>query len=218
MIFAVIITFLSEKMTKEIGALTTTFYLNAWGLLFLLIILTSFSKYLPPQSNMGWVAMALNGVFNIGAWVFFFAGMQRIGATRASGMAFTLGAVPAMLVEGSKALYNVSKDELEALRQFVPDWSRNSTLIPMRDEKTGELKYIDFSHANAYDTLIRPLQSIVNAVQDGRTDEDQLGLTYEQLEDAMTNVNSDYRKKYMDIRKNNLHKMKPIPVCKMKDE
>ena len=84
MIFAVIITFLSEKMTNEIGALTTTFYLNAWGLLFLIIILTSISKYLPPQSNMGWVAMALNGVFNIGAWVFFFAGMQRIGATRAS--------------------------------------------------------------------------------------------------------------------------------------
>ena len=38
MIFAVIITFLSEKMTNEIGALTTTFYLNAWGLLFLLIM------------------------------------------------------------------------------------------------------------------------------------------------------------------------------------
>jgi len=84
MIFAVIITFLSEKMTNEIGALTTTFYLNAWGLLFLLIILISLSDYLPPQSNMGWLAMALNGVFNIGAWVFFFAGMQRIGATRAS--------------------------------------------------------------------------------------------------------------------------------------
>mgnify|MGYP001450135511 FL=1 len=53
---------------------------------------------------------------------------------------------------------------------------------------------------------------------DGRTDEDQLGLTYEQLEDAMTNVNSDYRKKYMDIRKNNLHKMKPIPVCNINDK
>ena len=52
----------------------------------------------------------------------------RIGATRISGMAFTLGAVPAALVEGSKALYNVSQDELDALRQFVPDWSRNSTL------------------------------------------------------------------------------------------
>ena len=53
---------------------------------------------------------------------------------------------------------------------------------------------------------------------DGRTDEDQLGLTYEQLEDAMTNVNSDYRKKYMDIRKNNLHKMKPIPICNINDK
>ena len=53
---------------------------------------------------------------------------------------------------------------------------------------------------------------------DGRTDEDQLGLTYEQLEDAMTNINSDYRKKYMDIRKNNLHKMKPIPVCNINDK
>ena len=53
---------------------------------------------------------------------------------------------------------------------------------------------------------------------DGRTDEDQLGLTYEQLEDAMTNINSDYRRKYMDIRKNNLHKMKPIPVCNINDK
>jgi drug/metabolite transporter (DMT)-like permease len=84
MIFAVIITFLSEKMINEIGALTTTFYLNAWGLLFLLLILLFVSDYVPPQSTMGWAAMALNGVFNIGAWVFFFAGMQRIGPTRAS--------------------------------------------------------------------------------------------------------------------------------------
>ena len=66
-----------------------------------------------------------------------------------------------MLVEGSKALYNVSKDELEALRQFVPDWSRNSTLIPMRDENTGELKYIDFSHSNAYDVVARPFRTLL---------------------------------------------------------
>jgi len=36
----------------------------------------------------------------------------------------------------------------------------------------GSFKYIDFSHANAYDTLLRPLQTVVNSVQDGRTDED----------------------------------------------
>lgn len=50
---------------------------------------------------------------------------------------------------------------------------------------------------------------------DGRTDEGQLGLKYEELEEAMNNVNSTNREKYEKIRKMNLHKMEPIPVCKI---
>ena len=50
---------------------------------------------------------------------------------------------------------------------------------------------------------------------DGRTDEGQLGLKYEELEEAMNNPNSPNREKYEKIRKMNLHKMKPIPVCKI---
>ncbi len=50
---------------------------------------------------------------------------------------------------------------------------------------------------------------------DGRTDVGQLGLTYEQLEEAMTNPNSPNRSKYLEKRKLNLHKMGPIPVCKI---
>ena len=50
---------------------------------------------------------------------------------------------------------------------------------------------------------------------DGRTDEGQLGLKYEELEEAMNNVNSVNRAKYEKIRKMNLHKMEPIPVCKI---
>ena len=49
---------------------------------------------------------------------------------------------------------------------------------------------------------------------DGRNDEDQLGMTYEELEKAMTNTNDPNYKKYLEIRKKNLHKMNPIPVCK----
>ena len=48
---------------------------------------------------------------------------------------------------------------------------------------------------------------------DSRNDENQLGLTYKQLEEAMENKNSEYYKKYEEIRGPNLHKMKPIPVC-----
>ena len=50
---------------------------------------------------------------------------------------------------------------------------------------------------------------------DGRTDEGQLGLKYQELEEAMNNVNSINREKYEKIRKMNLHKMEPIPVCKI---
>ena len=60
---------------------------------------------------------------------------------------------------------------------------------------------------------------------DGRTDEDQLGMTYDDLERAMiqdsmgaiVTVKKDIKKLdiYKNIRKQNLHKMEPIPVCSM---
>ena len=53
---------------------------------------------------------------------------------------------------------------------------------------------------------------------DSRNDEDQIGLTYEQLEEAMNNSDSQYYEKYKRIREPNLHKMNPIPVCKFNDD
>ena len=63
------------------------------------------------------------------------------------------------------------------------------------------------------------LQEIIDAPptcrlwDDGRTDEGQLGLKYNELEEAMENPNSPNRAKYEIIRKQNMHKMEPIPVC-----
>ena len=53
---------------------------------------------------------------------------------------------------------------------------------------------------------------------DGRTDIGQLGMSYQELEEAMKDTNNKGHKKYLEIRKRNLHKMNSIPVCKMKDE
>lgn len=68
---------------------------------------------------------------------------------------------------------------------------------------------------------------------DGRTDEDQLGMTYPELERAMANDKLDREcvyqtleipmareekaqlNHYRKLRKRNMHKMEPIPVCKM---
>ena len=54
--------------------------------------------------------------------------------------------------------------------------------------------------------------------EDGRPDVSQLGMSYQDLEKAMMDENSPYYKKYLEIRNRNLHKMKPIPVCKMKND
>lgn len=85
-------------------------------------------------------------------------------------------------------------------------------------------------------------QEIVNAAptdglwDDGRTDEDQIGMTYPDLERMMaldflkrasivdsdmpgsTKLSADNRKKlkrYQELRARNMHKMNPIPVCQM---
>ena len=68
---------------------------------------------------------------------------------------------------------------------------------------------------------LKILDEIINAQPtdglwvDGRTDEDQLGLSYKELEEAINNPNSSNREKYEKIRKLNLHKMELIPVCKI---
>jgi hypothetical protein len=96
---------------------------------------------------------------------------EGIGYTRLLGFTTTVAAIPVATTAAFQALYDVTDEEREAIRRFAAQWSKNSTLLPIKQDD-GSFKYIDFSHANAYDTLIRPLQSIVNAVQDGRTDED----------------------------------------------
>jgi NAD+ synthase len=53
---------------------------------------------------------------------------------------------------------------------------------------------------------------------DGRNDEDQLGMSYDELEQAMVNKNDLNHEKYLEIRKKNLHKINPITVCKFNDE
>ena len=52
---------------------------------------------------------------------------------------------------------------------------------------------------------------------DGRTDERQLGMSYEDLEKAMLNIKDKNYEKYLKIRKRNLHKMNLIPICKFND-
>ena len=97
--------------------------------------------------------------------------LKGIGMKRILGMTATVGGIPAATVAAFQATQNVDDEELMAIKRFVPDWSKNSTILPVRDDKTGELSYVDFSHGNAYDTLTRPFQTLLNNIQQGIEDE-----------------------------------------------
>lgn len=97
--------------------------------------------------------------------------LRSVGLQRLVGMGITTAAVPAAVVEAASAIYDVSREEIEAARRYVAKWSKNSTLVPLKD-KDGNLEVIDFSHLNAYDTLIRPIQTVINSVQSGDTDKE----------------------------------------------
>ena len=119
--------------------------------------------------------------------------MYGIGVQRALGMATTLTVVPTATVESAKWLYDVTEDEIEALRRFAPDWSKNSTLVPIRDDNTGELKYIDFSHSNAYDLMARPFRTLALSINDAsQNDQTVLNGFSNGIYDAITELASPF--------------------------
>ena len=93
--------------------------------------------------------------------------IRAIGLRRLMGFSLTVGGVPTALTATFKAQHNVTDEEMQALRKFVPEWSKNSTLLPTGRDENGYLKYVDFSYSNPYDYLTRPARTILNEIADG---------------------------------------------------
>jgi len=113
--------------------------------------------------------------------------MKNIALSRAAGAAVAFSAIPYGIVEGSKAIFGVSDKEALAARDLgVAPWSKNSQLIFVKDPKTGELFYSDWSHNNVYDTVQRPFRTVLQQIQQGIEDEEVLAKGfYEGLKKAM---------------------------------
>jgi hypothetical protein len=93
--------------------------------------------------------------------------LRNIGARRLIGLGTTLAIIPPTVVEAFRGMYGITRDELAAMRRFLPEWSRESTILPNKD-KEGNLYYTDFSHGFAYDTVVNPIQSVIANVEAGK--------------------------------------------------
>ena len=100
--------------------------------------------------------------------------IQKLGYKRLGSFGATVVGVPAALVGTMKAFHDVDDEEMNALRKMVPEWSKNSTLVPMGRDEKGYLKYMDFSYSNAYDTLIRPIMAVYRGLSEAGQNQQSL--------------------------------------------
>ena len=96
--------------------------------------------------------------------------LRSIGARRLIGFGTATAVIPPTVVEVYRGLYGIGREQLGAMKRFLPEWSKESTIVPSRDAD-GNYYYTDFSHGFAYDTVINPVQSVITNVGDLQDDE-----------------------------------------------
>lgn len=75
---------------------------------------------------------------------------RSIGVKRFAGMA-AAATLPSAIAAASAAMFGVDQSEEKALRRFLPDWQKNSTLVYFgRDPKTGHPRYTDLSRIDPH--------------------------------------------------------------------
>lgn len=95
---------------------------------------------------------------------------ETIGMRRLVGQALTYAAFPLVAMKAGSALYGIGRDTLAAMREILPTWSEDNTIIGVYED--GKYKYIDFSHGFFYDTMIAPVNTVVVKVDQAKREPD----------------------------------------------
>jgi hypothetical protein len=89
------------------------------------------------------------------------------GAKRLAGNIVIGGFGMKILNEGFNTVNGFTEDALQAVKQFVPEWSENSNIILLNDDPKN-IQYLDLSYTYPYDIFHRPIQAIINQVMEGK--------------------------------------------------
>ena len=95
--------------------------------------------------------------------------IRQMGARRLVGAASVFGGTGAIISEAAEKITGVTSDKMEAFQRSVaPSYQKNSTLIPLTEsDDKGNFKYFNFSYTNPYDSMIRPINAVLNAFGNG---------------------------------------------------
>jgi len=96
--------------------------------------------------------------------------IRQMGARRLLGASAVFGGIGSTLAYTAEQITGVTKDKVEAFqRSAAPVYQKNATLIPLTEPNSkGEFKYFNFSYSNPYDSLVRPINAVLNAYATGQ--------------------------------------------------
>ena len=90
--------------------------------------------------------------------------IRQMGARRLIGASATFGGIGTVIGGTAQAITGVTDEMMQKARAFVPVYEKNATLIPVSSpDADGNFKYFNFSYSNPYDSLVRPINAVVNA-------------------------------------------------------
>lgn len=86
--------------------------------------------------------------------------IRAMGAKRIVGMSLASGGMFALSAL-SAAMFGVTDDEEEALRDLAPEWQKNSTFVYAGRDSDNNLRYFDMSFLDPYAYWKRPIEAIM---------------------------------------------------------
>ena len=102
--------------------------------------------------------------------------VRQMGARRLIGASATLGGIGKVVQETAEYMTGVTPEQMDAFqRSFAPEYQKNSTLIPLtQPDDEGKFKYFNFSYTNPYNSLVTPINAMINAFGDGSLNKDSV--------------------------------------------
>jgi len=96
MISVIVLTLVNVRVTATTGSLVSNFFMTLWGAILFGAVLLALGDFREPQTPLGWISLAGNGIAYCVTWVAFFAGARILGAGRASMISLSEPALAAL--------------------------------------------------------------------------------------------------------------------------
>lgn len=90
--------------------------------------------------------------------------LKKIGRKRIAGM-FTNLTMWTAIGAASQALLGMTDEEEQSIREFLPPWARNSSIMYLGSNE-GKVHYLNLSYTNPYEFLTDPIFSIIRGDSD----------------------------------------------------